>query len=253
MRLLTLLSLTIFAIILKAQNVGVGTTMPASTLEVNGSVANKVTTITGNTTIDASHAVVICNSASNFTVTLPTAVGITGRTYTIKNVNTGIITITPAGGQTIDGSSNKLLSAPNNAIQLISDGGNWQIINDVNPKPAVLLFATDFSVGNNDYVGLGTSGASFVRYCIVVPFDCELNSITFSIRANILNLNITSEVWVNGLLTSLSATIANGLSNIWATGIGSVPVLQGDLISVKIHWTSGGALASGIAASVTYK
>ena len=47
---------------------------------------------------------VICNKATSFTVTLPTAV--VGQIFTIKNINTGIVTLEGSGADTIDGNLN---------------------------------------------------------------------------------------------------------------------------------------------------
>ena len=47
----------------KAQ-VGVGTTNPLSTFEVNGSTGQKVTTVTTNTTLDDTHSIVICDNGA---------------------------------------------------------------------------------------------------------------------------------------------------------------------------------------------
>ena len=44
---------------------------------------------------------VICNKSTAFTVTLPTAV--VGQKFTIKNINTGVVTVDGAGTDTIDG------------------------------------------------------------------------------------------------------------------------------------------------------
>ena len=240
---------------LNAQNAGVGTLSPSSTFEVNGSLATKVITITGNTTLSSVHAVILCNSSSNFTVTLPTAVGISGRLYTIKNINTNLITILTTGGQTIDGLTSKFLTAQYNTVQLVSSGSNWYVLNEINApsKPPSFLFATDQSVSNQYFVGLGNAASIFLRNTIVVPFNCELTSITFSIRDYAFNNDISATVWKNGIATSLDAIIIDGLTMLVATGTGSVMVNEGDLISIKISWSAGGSLSSGVAATVTYR
>jgi hypothetical protein len=65
-------------------------------------------------------------TSNSFTVNLPTAVGITGKIYQVKNSGSGTITIDGNGSQTIDGSVTKSLS-PNDVIQITSDGANWLI------------------------------------------------------------------------------------------------------------------------------
>lgn len=67
-----------------------------------------------------------CTSGT-FTVDLPTAVGITGRIYVIKNSGAGVITIDPNGSETIDGAATQaVVSGASFTIQ--STGANWLII-----------------------------------------------------------------------------------------------------------------------------
>jgi len=67
-----------------------------------------------------------CTSGT-FTVTLPTAVGITGHEYIIKNSGVGTITIATTSSQTIDGVTTKTLSSQYSGYRLNSDGSNWKI------------------------------------------------------------------------------------------------------------------------------
>ena len=62
------------------------------------------------------------------TITLPTAVGNTNR-YTIKRVNTGVVSIATTSSQTIDGSASPItINLQYVSLDLISDGSNWNII-----------------------------------------------------------------------------------------------------------------------------
>ena len=66
------------------------------------------------------------------TVTLPTAVGVTGRLYTVKAINgaTNTTSIATTSSQTIDGAAAPIvLSTDNATVTLISDGANWLIKN----------------------------------------------------------------------------------------------------------------------------
>ena len=84
-------------------------------------VVSKTTTYTILSTDD----VVLCTGT--FTVTLPTAVGIAGKAYRVKNVSTGVVTLDGDGTETIDGESTLTLYGDDSA-EVISDGSNWQII-----------------------------------------------------------------------------------------------------------------------------
>lgn len=61
------------------------------------------------------------------TLTLPTAVGNTNR-YTLKNVGTNTVTINTTSSQTIDGSTSITMAVRYTALDLVSDGANWNII-----------------------------------------------------------------------------------------------------------------------------
>ncbi len=118
--------------------VGVNTTTPKSSLEVNGSLSKKVTTITTSTTLNASDNTVLCNNAATpITVTLPTAVGILGRLYNIKKgTSTSNVTIDGNASETIDGGTTVVLSDQMDAMTFFSDGTNWRTTTyKVSPYP----------------------------------------------------------------------------------------------------------------------
>lgn len=67
-------------------------------------------------------------TSSAFTVTLPTAVGVSGKAYIIKNVGTKVLSIATTSAQTIDGSTTYALKLQYTSITVASDGSNWLII-----------------------------------------------------------------------------------------------------------------------------
>ncbi len=71
--------------------------------------------------------VVNCTSGT-FTATLPTAVGVTGKFYYIKNTGTGVITIATTSAQTIDGDTTFLLTQQYSSICVVSNNVNWIIV-----------------------------------------------------------------------------------------------------------------------------
>lgn len=120
----------------KAQ-VGVGTTNPLSTFEVNGSNGQKVTTVTTNTTLDDTHSIVICdNGAVSKMITLPTAVGITGRIYTIKRseASTADVMIMTSSSQMIDGEMDYMLMNAKESVTVVSNGSNWKVMGTFVPQ-----------------------------------------------------------------------------------------------------------------------
>jgi hypothetical protein len=87
---------------------------------------NLVTKTTDYTTL-ISDEIILGNSASPITITLITAVGNTGLQYTIKNINTGQVTIDGNTTQTIDGQLTQGLNQYE-SLTIVSDGSNWHII-----------------------------------------------------------------------------------------------------------------------------
>jgi hypothetical protein len=90
-----------------------------------GGVTFPVTEINANYTVGVNDYLVDV-TGNTITVTLPTAVGIEGKNYVIKNNGSGVVTVATTSSQTIDGSSSKSLKN-NDSIEVISDGSNWII------------------------------------------------------------------------------------------------------------------------------
>jgi hypothetical protein len=86
-----------------------------------GDVAAKI--VSASYTVGASNEFIF--TTGSFTVTLPSAVGIIGREYQIKNISTGVIFIT--GSSTIDDYSDITITEKNSSLGLISNGINWSI------------------------------------------------------------------------------------------------------------------------------
>lgn len=125
--------------------------------------------------------------------------------------------------------------------------------------PAAFFFATDQSIGNFSFLGLGTNSSVFIRSSLIVPVNCTLTSIIISVRQMVPNTMISATVWkqsagsVAPAATPLTVTITDGFATIFATSLGDIPVFRGDLISIQLHWNSGGSLINGATVAVTYK
>lgn len=64
-------------------------------------------------------------TSGTFTITLPTAVGIKGKIYTIKNSGAGVITVGTTSSQTIDGSTTYSLATQYKYVTIQSNNANW--------------------------------------------------------------------------------------------------------------------------------
>lgn len=107
--------------------IAIGTNAPNSTFQVEGSLSLSYTAQTGTYSILATDYTIDCDGT--FTATLPTAVGITGRQYVIKNTGTGTITVATTSSQTIDGSTTQAIAVQYDYLKVQSNGSNWIIIN----------------------------------------------------------------------------------------------------------------------------
>ena len=75
--------------------------------------------------------VVLCNAAIDvLLIRLPSAVGISGQTYTIKKTDSSAnpVRIATSLSQRIDGEASKDLTTQYKYLTVISDGANWFVV-----------------------------------------------------------------------------------------------------------------------------
>lgn len=101
--------------------------LTADTFKIDAGIRKKVTVQTGTYTIPDTVAVVVCNSASDFTVTLPAATG-SGQEITVKNRNTNTVTVEGDDSDSIDGAANTTLTSNQRVTVLDYAAGQWAII-----------------------------------------------------------------------------------------------------------------------------
>jgi hypothetical protein len=94
----------------------------------NGVIAPSYIAKTANFTATSLTSTIDCTNT--ITITLPTAVGNSGRFHTIKNSGTGVITIATTSSQTIDGAATQSLATQWSKITVQSTGANWIIISN---------------------------------------------------------------------------------------------------------------------------
>lgn len=106
----------------------------SSNLQVSGSYAFSVTTLSSDTTLSDTTMVLADTSSGSFTLTLPSATANSGRIYIIKRTSVDNDLFLEGGGNLIDGSS--FLSMGNSgssggSIKIISDGTQWYILSSL--------------------------------------------------------------------------------------------------------------------------
>ena len=98
---------------------------------IYGNVSFSVRSTSISTTLTEQDGVLLCTAgASGITVTLPTAVGMSGRRYDIKKVDSGAgyVTIDANGSETIDGEFTQVIPFQWASLTLVSNGTNWYFI-----------------------------------------------------------------------------------------------------------------------------
>ena len=124
--------------------VGINTTAPLSTLDINGNLSVKVINLTGTGTGTSGSAVLISDgvyisinpAATDDKFQLPNPVSFPGRTYIIRNISNSITAqlTTTAGmlfpkNSTVGSSNIYMFEGSLRTVTVFSDGSNWTYIN----------------------------------------------------------------------------------------------------------------------------
>lgn len=88
-------------------------------------VTSDLRTININSNIGLTDSFLLANGTIE--LTLPAASATAGRQYKIKNIGTGVVTIVPQSGETIDNKANTLIGEQYSALTLLSTGSSWLI------------------------------------------------------------------------------------------------------------------------------
>ena len=92
-----------------------------------GGRRRNIVTKTTTYSVTVNDDIVLANSATPFTITLPAVSGLTGQHYTIKNINTANITVDGNASETIDGQLTQILTQYE-SIDIVCNGSAWFII-----------------------------------------------------------------------------------------------------------------------------
>jgi len=153
-----------------AQNVGINTSTPLSSFEVNGSMDQAINTVTASTTLDATLSIVICNNGSTaITITLPTVSTCKGMVYTIKRNSTSTAKVTVEG--TIDGVTNFVLNYGGESVMLFSNGSEWKTTNNSNASSLTALNLPGNAVTETTSNFIGTTDTSVTTSNQIMEFS----------------------------------------------------------------------------------
>ena len=93
--------------------------------ETSPSIKTAINSISSAYTLGSSDSTVLVTGTT--TITLPTAMGVAGLQYTVKNIGSSVVTIVTTSGQTIDGAASLALVSQYEAATVQSDGSNWWV------------------------------------------------------------------------------------------------------------------------------
>ncbi len=262
----------------QAGNVGINTENPGSTMDINGSLAAKYGSVTAAVyNLSATDFHLSYNGTTNATFNLPAAISgngnFKGRMYTIKNNTNFIITINPAGSETING--NTTVSVPTNqSLQLISTGltgtnSTWEISsgsslnNNITASNGISISGSDvrlggtlsqttnidndgnnLSINGNGKVLLGTNtvpaGASNAK--IVIDNGTTNGALQIKDGTQQLGYVLTSD---NNGLATWSSTVTTAFANNWTSYTGT--------LTNSFTGSPGGNLPTGISVTIPAK
>lgn len=92
-------------------------------------IAYSTVSVVGNRTVTSTDSIIVVTCGSACTQTLPTAVGISGKAYSIKNLSAnGIyVTVATTGGQAIDDDTTQIMYLKNTNLEVVANGSAWYI------------------------------------------------------------------------------------------------------------------------------
>ncbi len=167
---------------------------------------------------DLDHVVIFNTTIASMVATLPTAVGRSGRRFTVKKLGgstINMLTIASNGG-TIDGLVTEIISVSGGFRELISDGTNWHIVGGgVLP---VITTLTTISTGN---INIDASVGSLYRIT-VTGATAALPVPTNAIDGDVINVEVYASTVAVTLTINASIIEAGGLAASYVIPIGKV-------------------------------
>jgi hypothetical protein len=116
---------------LAGNNTWTGTQTYSNNVQMNASVGYKYTATSDALTLDGTHHMVnVDATAGAVTITLPTAVGITGRVYIVRKSDSSAnaVIVDGDGAETINGATTYSLTSQYQSVTIMSNGAGWMTI-----------------------------------------------------------------------------------------------------------------------------
>lgn len=208
----------------------------ASTSSNLGVTSTQTSTYSIQTTDDV---VILSNTAGGFTATLPTAVGVTGKVYTIKNVGThwtNVLTIATTSSQTIletaaAAATTTTLNTPGETLRVISNGSNWYVLDrktETSTLSATITFSaatsapTKGSSPTTDVIYYSRSG----RYLFIEATFANANAGSAGTGTYLLTLPQSLSLDTGAIFTSTTVGGVCGIGGISNAAAGLADITQ---------------------------
>lgn len=146
--------------------------------DIGGGGIVAVSSKTANYTIVNTDGLILVNATSGgFTITLPTAVGITGKKFQVKRMDqtlTEIVTLATTSSQTIDGVTTKKLCTQYEEFTVISDGSDWIVSSHTyngaynSYNPTITASVTNPTIGNGTWSGQWRRDGRFAEVEVMI-------------------------------------------------------------------------------------
>ena len=131
-------------------------------------------------------------------------------------------------------------------------------------KECAIYLASDESIADDQFLGLGTASAIFIRHTVVIPKNAIITGLVFNIRDNTLTAGgvATAEIVISrscgfgepistGVIASVAGPNSEASPNCCGTTLANYPMNECDLLSVQVS-TGNGAFPRVAAATVLY-
>ncbi len=202
--------------------------------------------------LDRSHEIVaVSASGGNRIISLPTAIGIAGRRYSIIKTDSSAntVTIDPLGAQTINDAATKVLSLQFETVTIMSDGTNWFLLVDKTASaqaPMVFTWGNDnvSATANTTSLNLGSerNTASAIGSQPGGGTENQFRSPRAGIFRNMRvrhnssagnGNSVVYTLFINNASTLLTATLASGAIGDASNLINTAAVAAGDIIDMR--------------------